>query len=161
MKKTLKTVLFLFTFILLNGFELKASDTANFWNYAKNFEAGQKETVEREWGRENIIYLGMMDWKTPSGKTVHLRIITSYRQITKANGFNDQSVLALVKTNNELIKIYDMVKRQNLPIEIRDNQLVYKPESDEILATLPVKFSQRFCVTGLNCFNEIYALRYN
>jgi hypothetical protein len=144
--------------ILFISFHSFASDST-FWHVARNWEVGEKQTIERSWGRENVTYLGMMDWKTASGKTVQIKIVTSYRQITKANGFNDQSIIALVKTNNHLIKTYDLVKRQNLPLKIQDNQLYYKPdgesEAKEILSALPRKFSERFCITGMTCYDEI------
>ena len=151
MKKNIAIIIF-----LLLGTGSFAQDTT-FWEHSWDYEVGQKEIIERDWGREIVCYLGDMIWKTPSGKEMTIRIITSYQQITKANGFNDQSLIALVKPSHEVIKVYDLVKRHNLPIEIRENQLVYKPngeDGEEILSALPVKFGSRFCVKGLTCFDE-------
>jgi len=153
---------FLLLGLLFSALTTVAADST-FWGAARGFELGEKRTFEHEWGRENVTYLGTMEWKTPSGKTVELRILTCYRQITQANGFKDESILALVKTNHRLIKQYDMVKRQNLPLEIRDNQLYLKPDGEdgrEVLASLPVKFSQRFCITGMTCYEQIHFFRY-
>lgn len=130
-----------------------AQDTT-FWEHTWDYEAGQKEIIERDWGREVVTYLGEMTWRSPSGKELNIRIITSYQQITKANGFNDRSLLALVKTDHDLIKTYDFVKKQNLPIRIENNELIYDKSGEEISSALPPKFSARFCVQGLHCFNE-------
>ena len=128
---------------------------STFWEHAFDYEVGQKETIDRDWGREVVHYLGVITWTSPSGKELEIRIVSSYQQITKANGFNDRCVLSLVKTNHKLIKSYDFVKRGNLPIDIRDNQLVYKIDGAEILSALPDKFGPRICVTGHTCFTEI------
>ncbi|UKN00748.1 hypothetical protein K6119_13505 [Paracrocinitomix mangrovi] len=130
-----------------------AQDTT-YWEHTWDYEAGESETIERDWGREVVTYLGTIEWKSPSGKILHIRIITSYQQITRANGFNDRSLVALVKTDHDLIKNYDFVSRQNLPIRIEDNKLVYKTSDGEITAALPTKFAARFCVPDLNCFSE-------
>lgn len=146
--------LFLFLFLGTGAF----AQDSTFWEHTWDYEAGQKEKIERDWGREIVSYLGDMTWKTPSGRELTIRIVTSYQQITKANGFNDRCLIALVKPDHKVIKIYDMVKRHNLPIRIENNELVYKPDGEdgeEISSALPVKFSARFCVKGLTCFNEV------
>ena len=130
-----------------------------FWSFAADFTEGQVGTLEHSWGRESVRYLGTIQWKTPGGKVITFRVITSYRQITEANGFNDQSVLALVKSNHQMGKAYDMVKRQNLPLAIRDDQLVYKPDGSEILSALPARLAERFCVQGMTCYNEMDATK--
>jgi hypothetical protein len=139
---------------VLASFYSSAQDST-FWEHTWDYEIGQKETIERDWGREVVCYLGDITWKSPSGKELKIRIVSSYQQITKVNGFNDQSLIALVKTNHQLIKTYDMVKRQNLPIRIEDNKLIYKKSGEEISSALPAKISARFCVSGLTCFSEI------
>ena len=131
-----------------------AQDTT-FWEFAKDFEVGEKGTLKHDWGRDAVTYLGTVNWHSPSGKKLPIRIVTSYRQLTKANGFNDQSILALVKEDHTLIKAYDMVKRQNLPIRVENNSLVYQPDGEELTSPLPPKFAMRFCVRDLNCFTEI------
>jgi hypothetical protein len=128
---------------------------STFWEHAFDYEIGQKETINRDWGREVVHYLGEITWKSPSGKELQIRIVSSYQQITQANGFNDRCIVSLVKTNHKLIKSYDYVKRGNLPIEIRDNMLVYKIDGAEIISALPAKFGPRICVKGHTCFNEI------
>ncbi|MCB9224519.1 MAG: hypothetical protein H6582_10110 [Crocinitomicaceae bacterium] len=136
------------------GHQSIAQDST-FWQHAFDYEVGQKETIERDWGREVICYLGNIKWKSPSGKELEIRIVTSYQQITKANGFNDRCILSLVKADHTLIKSYDLVKRLNLPFEIRDNSLVYNIEGEEIVSPLPDKFGPRLCVKGHTCFGEI------
>ena len=86
------------------------SQDTTFWDYARDLEVNEGVTVKRTWGSERVTYLGTVEWTSPSGKVLQIRIVTTYRQIKQANGFNDQSVIALVKTNFELIKTYDMVK---------------------------------------------------
>jgi hypothetical protein len=140
--------------MLLLSTSSKAQDTT-FWEHAEEYEIGKKVTIDRSWGREVVTYLGIVSWKSPSGKELEIRIVTSYQQITKANGFNDRSLLALVKPNHQLIKCYDMVKRPNLPIKIVDNMLVYKLDGAEINSALPAKISARLCVQGHTCFSEI------
>lgn len=153
--------LFFFLFFFSAFFSFSADST--FWAAASDFEVSEKRTFEHDWGRENVTFLGTMEWKTPSGKTVVLRVLTCYRQITQANGFKDESIIVLVKTNHRLIKQYDMVKRQNLPLKIVDNQLYIKPDGAdgrEVFASLPVKLSQRFCITGMTCYEQIHFFRY-
>lgn len=130
------------------------ADTVMFWQFAAGFAADEKGVLEHNWGSETVHYLGNIKWVSASGKELELRIISSYRRITQANGFNDQSVLALVKANHTPVKVYDLVSRQNLPISIKENQLVYKVNGSEISAALPAKIAERFCVDGLNCFEE-------
>lgn len=149
----MKNHLLAFMCLIFSSFSYAQDST--FWEHTWDFEVGQSETIHRDWGREVVTYLGEIIWKSPSGKELSIRVVTSYQQITKANGFNDQSLIALVKTNHQLIKTYDMVKRQNLPIRIADNQLIYKKSGEEISSALPAKFAARFCVEGLNCFSEI------
>lgn len=141
--------------ILLATATISNAQDTTFWEHAKHFKDGEKTIVERDWGREVVTYLGVIHWKSPSGKELKIRIVTAYQQITKANGFNDRSVIALVKGNHGLIKAYDLVSRQNLPIRIDDNKLIYKPSGEEISSALPTKFAERFCVDGLTCFSEI------
>jgi hypothetical protein len=131
------------------------SQDSLFWEFAHDFEVGQQGSLKHDWGSENVTYLGEVSWKSPSGKELQIRIVTSYRKITEANGFSDQSIIALVKTNHTLIKAYDLVKRQNLPFEIRENTLIYKENGEDVPSPLPVKFSERFCVKGLTCFASI------
>ena len=145
--------LFILPVFLFIAFVGKAQDTT-FWEFAKDFEIGEKGTKHYEWGRDAVTYLGTVMWKSPGGKELPIRIVTTYRQITQANGFNDASILALVKDDHTLIKAYDMVKRQNLPIRIEDNELIYKPEDKELVSPLPPKFAMRFCVRDLTCFTE-------
>lgn len=145
--------LVLLLFVLVSS--LSFSQDSTFWKFAGNFEAGEQGSLKHDWGSENVTYLGTVEWKSPSGKILEIKIITSYRKITQANGFNDKSILALVKTNNTLIKTFDMVKRQNLPLEIRDNELVFKPDATEIISAMPGKFTVRFCVEGMTCFDAI------
>lgn len=149
MKQNLILLVFLFL-----GIQTYAQDST-FWEHTWDNEIGTKETIERNWGREVITYLGIIEWRSPSGKQLKIRIVTAYQQITKANGFNDRSVLALVKENHQLIKTYDMVKRKNLPLEVRDNKLLYKPSGEEISSALPAKIGARLCIEGLTCFSEI------
>jgi hypothetical protein len=130
------------------------ADTVVFWEHAATLEADTKSELLHTWGSETIHFLGIIQFVTPSGKEIDVRIISSYRRITKANGFNDQSVLAIVKTNHVPVKIYDFVSRQNLPIGIRDNGLVYKINGAEKVVPLPSKLGERFCVEGLSCFAE-------
>ena len=129
--------------------------TVTFWEFAKDFEAGQISSQNHEWGSEEITYLGTINWESPSGKKLEIRVVVAWRKITQANGFNDQSVLALVKTNNGLIKTYDFVKRQNLPFKIENNELIYTINGAKAASPLPTKFSERFCVDGLTCFAEV------
>ena len=149
--KQLLLILFGISSILSNA----QDSTANFYEVAVQQEVGLKTTIERDWGREVVTYLGTAKWTSPSGKELEIKIITSYQQLTKANGFNDRSVLALVKTNNTLIKTYDMVKRLNLPIKVTEEGLVYKKNGQELVVPLPAKFGSRFCVEGLTCYSEI------
>jgi hypothetical protein len=150
----MKQLLISFGFILFSC--AASAQDSTFWEHGWDNEPGEKEIVERDWGREVVTYLGTVTWKSPSGKELKIRIVTAYQQITKANGFEDRSVLALVKTDHTLIKSYDMVKRKNLPIDIKDNKLLYKPASgEEILSALPAKIGARLCVTGLTCFSQI------
>ena len=142
---------------LLMGAGSFAQDST-FWEHTWDYEIGQKEIIERDWGREIVYYLGEIAWTSPGGKELKIRIVTSYQQLTKANGFNDRSLIALVKTDHKVIKIYDMVKRHNLPVRIENNELIYKPDGDdgeEISSALPGKFTVRFCVKGLTCFDEV------
>lgn len=129
-------------------------DTLVFWEFAATLPETEKGELQHDWGSETVQYLGNVKWVSPSGKELELRIITSYRRITQANGFNDQSVLALVKINHVPVKIYDMVARQNLPLSIKENLLVYNVNGEEIARGLPAKLAERFCVEGLNCFGE-------
>ncbi len=147
---------FVLSSLLLIGLVSFSQDsTGTFYEVAVNNEIGDKETIERDWGREVVTYLGTAVWTSPSGKKLDIKIVTSYQQLTKANGFNDRSVIALVKSNNSLIKTYDLVKRQNLPIKIVDNMLIVMENGAEVKSPLPKKFSERFCIEGLTCFNEI------
>jgi hypothetical protein len=130
------------------------SDTIVFWEFAATLPENEKADLQHTWGSETVHFLGTVKFISPSGKELDLRIVSSYRRITKANGFNDQSVLALVKTNNVPVKIYDFVSRQNLPIGIRDNGLVYKIKDAEKVVPLPAKLGERLCVEGLSCFAE-------
>lgn len=130
------------------------SDTIVFWEFAATLPENEKADLQHTWGSETVHYLGTVKFISPSGKELDLRIVSSYRRITKANGFNDQSVLALVKTNNVPVKIYDFVARQNLPIGIRDNGLIYKIKDAEKVVPLPAKLGERLCVEGLSCFAE-------
>jgi len=130
------------------------ADTVLFWQFAANLAVNEKGDLQHNWGSETVHYLGTIKWMSPSGKELELRIVSSYRRITKANGFNDQSVLALVKANHTPVKIYDLVSRQNLPIAIKENNLVYSVNGAEIASALPAKLAERFCVDGLNCFEE-------
>ncbi|MFT4601125.1 MAG: hypothetical protein ACI857_001303 [Arenicella sp.] len=146
------------TFVLLLGilsYSQDATEVGPFYDVGVNNEIGHRETIERSWGREVVVYLGVITWRSPSGKELDIKIVTSYQQITKANGFNDRSLIALVKTNHTLIKTYDLVKRQNLPIRIAGEMLIYKEGDKEVESPLPRKFSERFCVEGLTCFSEI------
>lgn len=145
------SIIFILAFVFQHGH----SQDTTFWELTADFEPGQKGSLKHEWGSETVTYLGTVIWKSPSGKELELRIVTTYRKITQANGFNDQSIVALVKTNNQLIKAYDFVKRQNLPLEIRNNQLVFKPDGSEIISPLPAKFGVRFCVEGMICYDEV------
>jgi hypothetical protein len=129
-------------------------DTLTFWEYAQHLAENEKQDRTHAWGSETVQYLGIVKWTSPSGKELDIRIVTTYRRITEANGFKDQSVLALVKHTHHLIKMYDFVSRQNLPIGIRDNMLVYKSGTSEITSAIPAKLAERFCVEGLNCFEE-------
>ena len=131
------------------------SQDTTFWEYAKDYEINQSGSIHRDWGSETVTYLGTVSWKSPSGKVLQIRIITSYQKITQANGFNDRSILALVKTNHGLIKTYDMVKRQNLPLRVHEDVLIYNVNGLEVASELPAKFAERFCVDGLTCFSEI------
>jgi len=129
-------------------------DTLVFWEFAASLPEGEKGELAHDWGSETVQYLGKIKWMSPSGKELELRIVTSYRRITQANGFKDQSVLALVKINNIPVKIFDLVSRQNLPIAIRENKLIYKVNGAEVASALPAKLAERLCVEGLNCFEE-------
>ncbi|MBK7130877.1 MAG: hypothetical protein IPM74_19150 [Crocinitomicaceae bacterium] len=130
------------------------ADTIVFWEYAAGLEPDTKGELAHTWGSETVHFLGTVKFVTPSGKEIDVRIITSYRRITQANGFNDQSVLAIVKTSHVPVKIYDLVSRQNLPFAIRDNGLVYKINGEEKVIPLPSKLGERLCIEGLNCFAE-------
>lgn len=148
----MKNIALIFSlFISLSVF----SQDTTFWEYARNYEVNESGSIHRDWGSETVTYLGTVSWKSPSGKILQIRIITSYQKITQANGFNDRSVLALVKTNHGLIKTYDMVKRQNLPLKAHDEVLIYNVNGLEVASELPLKFGERFCVDGLTCFSEI------
>ncbi|MEO9533394.1 MAG: hypothetical protein ABJG68_00235 [Crocinitomicaceae bacterium] len=149
--RTLLLSLFLSTSI----FALSQDSTVTFWEYAKDYEVGETGSQSHEWGSEEITYLGIINWKSPSGKELQIRVVVAWRKITKANGFNDQTVLALVKTNHGLIKTYDFVKRQNLPKSIENNELIYEINGAKAASPLPTKFSERFCVDGLTCFSEV------
>ena len=131
-----------------------AQDSLSFWQFAANFEVNEKGTLDHSWGSETFQYLGTLKWNSPSGKELEIRIVTSYRRITEANGFKDQSLIALLKTNNEPIKIYDLVSRQNIPIRIENNLLVFDIKGSSLTSSLPAKFAERFCVEGLTCFDE-------
>lgn len=137
-----------------NLFSQEDSDTIMFWQFAASLGQNEKGELQHNWGSETVHYLGNVSWISPSGKALELRIVTSYRRITRANGFNDQSVLGLIKLNNTPVKIYDLVSRQNLPTGIRDNMLLYLVNGVEISSALPAKLAERFCVDGLNCFEE-------
>jgi hypothetical protein len=152
MKLIISTFLF---FIGAASVAQNSTKASTFYEVAVANEIGYKETIERDWGREVVIYLGTANWTSPSGKELQIKIVTSYQQLTKANGFNDRSVLALVKMNNTLIKTYDLVKRKNLPVKIVDHKLIFNENGVEVESPLPKKFSERFCVEGLTCFNEI------
>lgn len=144
--------------IFLLSLNAVANHDTLFWKFADSLEVGEVGKLEHDWGRESVRNLGIMKWTSPSGKELEIKIVTSYRQITQANGFQDASILALVKpSTSHLIKAYDFVKRKNLPIEIRDNKLVYHPEGmEEFEADLPSKFAERFCVVGHTCFDELH-----
>ncbi len=142
-------LIFLFSFPVVYG-----QDTL-FWKFADSLQDGQVGMLKHQWGRESVRRVGTVTWMSPSGKELTLEIITCYRQIASANGFKDKSILALVKPGGHLVKSYDMVKKQNLPLEVRENNVVYKPAGTEILAALPAKLAERFCVEGMTCFNEI------
>lgn len=145
-----------FTLLFVALTSISYSQDTTFWAHAEEYEIGTKNIIERSWGREVVTYLGDVKWRSPSGKELTIRIVTSYQQLTQANGFNDRSVLALVKTNHALIKTYDMVKRKNLPLKIEDNLLIYEPKKGEqISSALPAKIAARLCVEGLTCFSEI------
>lgn len=151
------SLVFLFVLLSYGGFSQDVdaeADTLVFWEFAATLTEGSKADLKHTWGSETVHYLGMVKFLTTSGKELDLRIVSSYRRITKANGFNDQSVLALVKTNHVPVKIYDFVSRQNLPIGIRDNGLIYKINNEEKVVPLPSKLGERLCVEGLNCFAE-------
>lgn len=139
---------------LVSAAQAQDTDTLLFWQFAAGLEADQKGELQHTWGSETVHYLGTVKWMSPSGKELELRIVSSYRRITKANGFNDQSVLALVKANHVPVKVYDLVSRQNLPIAIRENKLIYQVNGSEVSSALPAKIAERFCVDGLNCFEE-------
>lgn len=141
--------------LLIISSTLSFSQDSTFWQYAQNFEAGQQGSQSHEWGSENVTYLGIVQWQSPSGKTLDIKIVTSYRKITSANGFSDKSILALVKTSGQLIKTFDFVKRQNLPLEIRDNKLVFSQGGEEIISAMPGKFTVRFCVEGMTCYDAV------
>ena len=136
------------------GYAQSEADTVVFWEFAATLPLNEKGELQHDWGSETVHYLGNVKWLSPSGKELELRIVSSYRRITEANGFKDQSVLALVKMSHVPVKIYDLVSRQNLPIGIADNKLVYKVGASEITCGLPAKIAERFCVDGLNCFTE-------
>lgn len=136
------------------GFAQSEADTMVFWEFAATLPENEKGELQHDWGSETVHYLGNVTWMSPSGKELQLRIVSSYRRITQANGFKDQSVLALVKMSHVPVKVYDMVSRQNLPIGIADNKLLYKVGASEISCALPAKLAERFCVDGLNCFTE-------
>ena len=102
--------------------------------------------------------MGTIQWRSPSKKLLDVKSVTTYQKITQANGFNDRSLLALLTSDHRLVKTYDMVKRQNLPQAIENNQLVFHPTPEErIVSDLPLKFGERFCVAGLTCFAEYIA----
>ena len=143
-----------FVFILALNTSYANHDTLTFYEYAAGFAELEKGDRVHAWGSETIQYLGTITWVSPSGKELQIRIVTDYRRITEANGFKDQSILALVKTNNHLIRMYDLVSRQNLPTGIKDNKLVFASKAGESLSPLPEKFAERFCVEGMNCFEE-------
>lgn len=145
----------IFCFLLfVASYSASAQDSLSFWQFASSFEANEKGTNEHTWGSETVQYLGTISWKSPSGKELEIRIVTSYRRITEANGFKDQSLIALVKANHEPIKIYDLVSRQNIPIRIENNLLVFDIKGAALTSALPAKFAERFCVEGLTCFDE-------
>ncbi len=154
MKSIYVFLLCLFSFIGFTQEVDEVSDTIVFWEFAATLAENEKADLQHTWGSETVHYLGTVKFISPSGKELDLRIVSAYRRITKANGFNDQSVLALVKTNHVPVKIYDFVSRQNLPIGIRDNGLVYKINGAEKVIPLPVKLGERLCVEGLSCFAE-------
>lgn len=148
----MKKIALIFSLILsIHSF----SQDTTFWDYTRDFEVNQSGSIHRDWGSETVTYLGTVSWKSPSGKFLQIRIVTSYQKITQANGFNDRSILALVKTNHGLIKTYDMVKRQYLPLKAHDDVLIYSVNGLEVASELPIKFAERFCVDGLTCFSEI------
>jgi hypothetical protein len=149
-------VFFVFSLLICSrfGFSQSEADTLVFWEFAATLPVNEKGELQHDWGSETVHYLGNVKWISPSGKELELRIVSSYRRITEANGFKDQSVLALVKLSHVPVKVYDMVSRQNLPIGIVDNKLVYKVGASEISCALPAKLAERFCVDGLNCFPE-------
>lgn len=134
-------------------------DDTTFYEFSVGLKSMETGFLNQNWGAETVTYLGLIHWRSPSGKKLQLKIVTSYQKIIRANGFNDRSLLAIMTTKDELVKIYDMVSRQNLPIAIANNKLVLKLGADEkVEAEFPKKLSNRFCVVGLNCFNEIINL---
>lgn len=150
----MRLLFLIYLFFALQSSFAQDADTTQFWQFAASLAENEKGELQHTWGSETVHYLGNVKWLSPSGKELELRIVSSYRRITKANGFNDQSVLALVKTNHVPVKIYDLVSRQNLPVGILENKLIYNVNGAEITSALPAKIAERFCVDGLNCFEE-------
>lgn len=148
----MKTLMLTFFTAFIFSYSAQAED---FWHYAAKLDSGATGSQNHSWGTEEINYLGTVTWMSPSRKEKTIRIVTCWRKIKKVNGFSDECVLALVKTDHELIIAYDMVTRLNLPIRIEDNNLVFKPARDEILSPLPSRFAERFCAKNFNCFNEM------
>lgn len=143
-----------FIFLLFISVQVNAQDTT-FYDFAARLEAGETGSLFHDWGSEKVTYLGMMKWLSPTKKELEIKIVTSYQKITQANGFNDRSLIAILTNEHKLVKIYDMVKRQNLPLKIEDNKLYYEPSSEkQLLSELPKRFGERFCVSGLTCFDE-------
>lgn len=143
-----------FIFLLFISVQVNAQDTT-FYDFAARLEAGETGSLFHDWGSEKVTYLGMMKWLSPTKKELEIKIVTSYQKITQANGFNDRSLIAILTNEHKLVKIYDMVKRQNLPLKIEENKLYYEPSSEkQLLSELPKRFGERFCVSGLTCFDE-------
>ncbi|MCH2234936.1 MAG: hypothetical protein MK078_11855 [Crocinitomicaceae bacterium] len=155
----MKSFLLIYLLFFVSGLCLAQENTVSgdtaFYDFVPEMGPGETTFHHHEWGSENITYLGLMDWKSPTGKDLKIKVVTTYQKITKANGFNDRSLLAIITSTNKLVKMYDMVKRQNLPNAIENNKLIFhSAKDDHIESELPRKFGERFCVTGLTCFNE-------
>lgn len=153
--KAVLSILFISSFFVGFGQQHTTKGDTAFFDFVPEMEPGETTFHHHEWGSENITYLGLMDWKSPTGKDLQIKIVTTYQKITKANGFNDRSLLAIMTSTNKVVKMYDMVKRQNLPNAIEDNNLIFhSAKDDHIVMALPERFGERFCVSGLTCFQE-------